>query len=573
MIKQNHSKSQSLCIDLSFFIGLSLVTIVVLPLDTHPFFSTVFVIGSLFVFWRVRTRNELQSVDFPSNHVHRQENQQNDKIMTEQNDNHPKRDISMDHVKRPIIPASVTSTTADMIFSKDQESHINKLIRTRERTVKLVGNGNDMDENSDSTLPRGQKLVKKWPILDLGYHPEMDINVWEFEVILGDDLPVKKVLLKDLIQNIEMRNYTNDLHCVTTWSMLNMNMDGLSFQDMVNYLNPNPEWKYLIQYGLDGYSVNVHREDVMHPQSFLALKYNGQPITREHGYVRLMIPNLFGWKGCKFLCGLKFSQHNEMGFWEQRGSHFRGRVKQGERYHHVSGQYESSNEEDSKKTVQEILEKGGSNIMLRQLKLVEIPKELSMDSTFEFISELNLDSNLLEHVHGIKALKSLTRLNLNNNCIREFPIEICFLTNLTELFIMNNQLTTIPPEISSLKTLVALWFDNNQLETLPKEIGELHNLLSISLYRNKLKFLPSELSNLTSLRMLSVADNPDLQNIPDEYYQLKNVNYFGLERCRWGENDEIPENVIQEGAEAILQALEKRYLERHAHLISLNSNN
>jgi hypothetical protein len=30
----------------------------------------------------------------------------------------------------------------------------------------------------------------------------------------------------------------------------------------MEYVNPDPDWKYLLQYGADGYSVNVTRADV-----------------------------------------------------------------------------------------------------------------------------------------------------------------------------------------------------------------------------------------------------------------------------------------------------------------------
>jgi DMSO/TMAO reductase YedYZ molybdopterin-dependent catalytic subunit len=36
-----------------------------------------------------------------------------------------------------------------------------------------------------------------------------------------------------------------------------MNWAGVSMIDLIKFVNPKPEWKYLIQYGADDYTTNV----------------------------------------------------------------------------------------------------------------------------------------------------------------------------------------------------------------------------------------------------------------------------------------------------------------------------
>ena len=56
-------------------------------------------------------------------------------------------------------------------------------------------------------------------------------------------------------------------------------------------------------------------DDVM-----IAHSWNGQPLTLEHGGpARIIIPKLYAWKGAKFIREIEFCDHDELGFWEQRG--------------------------------------------------------------------------------------------------------------------------------------------------------------------------------------------------------------------------------------------------------------
>ncbi len=122
------------------------------------------------------------------------------------------------------------------------------------------------------------------------------------------------------------------LDCVTTWSKFDVHWTGIPFEKIIAYVQPDPSWKYLIQYGKDGYSTNVTREDLEQDTVFLAFALDGKPIPREHGYVRLIIPHLYAWKTSKFLTQLEFSAVDKPGFWEVRGYHNRGDAFQEERY-------------------------------------------------------------------------------------------------------------------------------------------------------------------------------------------------------------------------------------------------
>jgi hypothetical protein len=102
---------------------------------------------------------------------------------------------------------------------------------------------------------------------------------------------------------------------------------------------PNQGWTSLMQIGADGYTASVHREDAVGSGAFIAFSDEaGNPIPIEHGGVRVVFPNLYGWKSAKFLSEIRFESVSVKGFWEKLGCHSRGRWAHGERWApHASG--------------------------------------------------------------------------------------------------------------------------------------------------------------------------------------------------------------------------------------------
>ena len=51
-----------------------------------------------------------------------------------------------------------------------------------------------------------------------------------------------------------------------------------------------------------------------------ALRLEGQPLELEHGYpLRLLVPKRYFWKSSKWIRGLEFLDHDQLGFWERYG--------------------------------------------------------------------------------------------------------------------------------------------------------------------------------------------------------------------------------------------------------------
>ena len=70
----------------------------------------------------------------------------------------------------------------------------------------------------------------------------------------------------------------------------------------------------------EGYSTTVSLKDLENPRVLLTYGVNGDPIEAEYGEpLRMVVPNLWGYKSCKWLGKIEFINQEEGGYWEDRG--------------------------------------------------------------------------------------------------------------------------------------------------------------------------------------------------------------------------------------------------------------
>ncbi len=167
-------------------------------------------------------------------------------------------------------------------------------------------------------MPPGQHSTEKWPVLDLGFQPEIPLENWSLTVSGLVENPEtfdwKRFMEFEQIEDI------SDFHCVTTWSKLDNRWVGVRFSEIANYCGILPEANFVYIKAYDGYSTNLPLEEAMKYDVLLVHSWEGEPLTREHGGpVRMITPQLYAWKGAKWIGEIVFRESDELGFWEQRG--------------------------------------------------------------------------------------------------------------------------------------------------------------------------------------------------------------------------------------------------------------
>lgn len=207
-----------------------------------------------------------------------------------------------------------------------------KLIASKEKTAEqgrhLTGIS---DETRADRLPPGQRLVEKWPVLDIGIQPDVSKGSWQLTIDGAVENPI--VWDWNSFAGQPQTSYVSDIHCVTTWSRYDNSWEGVSSTHLLDIVKPKPEAKHLIFHSYDGYTTNVTLDVFRDEDVLLAHSWEGASLTREHGApVRVIIPKWYFWKSAKWIQRIEFSAVDQPGFWEVRGYNNEGNPWNEDRY-------------------------------------------------------------------------------------------------------------------------------------------------------------------------------------------------------------------------------------------------
>jgi DMSO/TMAO reductase YedYZ molybdopterin-dependent catalytic subunit len=185
-------------------------------------------------------------------------------------------------------------------------------------------------------------LTDKFPVLHYGAVPPIDLGSWDFRVYgLVEE---ERVWTHEELMELPRKKIFLDIHCVTRWSKLDTEWEGVSVKALVEegLIRPKPEARFVIQRCEQGFTANLPIELVLADNFLLATHYDCSPLTPEHGYpLRGVIGSFpdrsedktaYLWKGGKWLRALEFRAEDQPGFWERAGYHNEGDPWKEQRY-------------------------------------------------------------------------------------------------------------------------------------------------------------------------------------------------------------------------------------------------
>jgi DMSO/TMAO reductase YedYZ molybdopterin-dependent catalytic subunit len=159
-----------------------------------------------------------------------------------------------------------------------------------------------------------------WRIYTIsGHMPEFDPATWRLKI--GGLVEKPLSLTYDELRALPHVQQVSTFHCVTGWTVQNVHWGGVRLDDVLGPARPRASGRALrfvsmeVPY-IDYLTVpQASLRDVM-----LAYEMDGKPLAREHGApVRLVIPEMYGYKNVKWLQGIDVVPEAVNGYWEDLG--------------------------------------------------------------------------------------------------------------------------------------------------------------------------------------------------------------------------------------------------------------
>jgi DMSO/TMAO reductase YedYZ molybdopterin-dependent catalytic subunit len=162
--------------------------------------------------------------------------------------------------------------------------------------------------------------VGGWRIYTIsGSMPIFDEKAWRLE-IGGLVKSPRSLTYADLMALPRARQVSN-FHCVTGWSVKNVRWGGVRFHDLLALVEPLPSATAIRFVSLEvPYDDSLTLEQAKLPNVMLAYELDGKPLSRPHGSpARVVIPEMYGYKGVKWLTKMELVSKQPTGYWEGLG--------------------------------------------------------------------------------------------------------------------------------------------------------------------------------------------------------------------------------------------------------------
>jgi DMSO/TMAO reductase YedYZ molybdopterin-dependent catalytic subunit len=165
-----------------------------------------------------------------------------------------------------------------------------------------------------SLVPDGWRIYSvnpPWPTFDRA----------SYRLVVSGAVEQPLSLTWDEVMALPQTAQTTDFHCVTGWSVGGVHWQGVRLQALWDMAKPTADAKFANFISLERPYVDTltFRQTTM-PQVMLAHSMDGKPLSRAHGApMRLVIPEMYGYKNVKWLTHIELVPKLSAGFWEQRG--------------------------------------------------------------------------------------------------------------------------------------------------------------------------------------------------------------------------------------------------------------
>lgn len=112
--------------------------------------------------------------------------------------------------------------------------------------------------------------------------------------------------------------------CVEGWSAIGR-WGGVRFSDFLKRVGADTSARFIGFKCADDYYTSIDMATALHPQTLLALTYDGQTLPREYGFpMKLRMPTKLGYKNPKHIQAIFVTNTYPGGYWEDQGYNWFG---------------------------------------------------------------------------------------------------------------------------------------------------------------------------------------------------------------------------------------------------------
>ena len=122
----------------------------------------------------------------------------------------------------------------------------------------FLGRGPRVSDEQKKRIPPGQYFTEKWPVLHYGSVPRVDLKTWNFKVWGEVDNPFEFAWAE--FKPMPRKPLHTDIHCVTRWSRLDMDFEGVAIQTILERAKLRPTARFVVIHAEQGYTTNLPLE-------------------------------------------------------------------------------------------------------------------------------------------------------------------------------------------------------------------------------------------------------------------------------------------------------------------------
>jgi DMSO/TMAO reductase YedYZ molybdopterin-dependent catalytic subunit len=202
---------------------------------------------------------------------------------------------------RGVFLAALAAGAGSLVWGKSVWSHVSGAVSPVASVLPLIPTGG-------------------WRIYTVsGSMPGFDERTWRLEVGGHVERPAS-LRYRDLLALPKVEQVST-FHCVTGWTVQNVHWGGVRLRDLLAQAGPLPAAHAVRFVSAERPYVDfLTLEQARLHDVLLAYEQDGAPLPRPHGApLRLVIPEMYGYKNVKWLSRIELVPQPGSGYWEQLG--------------------------------------------------------------------------------------------------------------------------------------------------------------------------------------------------------------------------------------------------------------